>query len=275
MTPGSPPSSWRAASAAPATWPRSRACGAPPSTPAASGARYSVQPAWTASWAAGPRASSDAAPTTGRGAEARTGHDPHDTQPFRHHRGPAAILVATRHDDGLLRRLADSPRSTRWCWVKWRARAATRSKPRTGSRWRATSRAPARPWSWRRRRWSRSEAELRTCDASPSRTSSRSRPATPRRCAVLAPSTRRIRRAGFIIGPHVNVYNRAALAEHAPLGAGAWVAPLELSLEAVGQSTRRKTRWRARAGRWRAKCSPSAACRWPSRRAASRRATTG
>ena len=40
-------------------------------------------------------------------------------------------------------------------------------------------------------------------------------------------------RPAFTIGPHVNVYNRAALAEHAALGAGAWVAPLELSLDAV------------------------------------------
>lgn len=40
-------------------------------------------------------------------------------------------------------------------------------------------------------------------------------------------------RPAFTIGPHINVYNRAALAEHAALGAGAWVAPLELSLDAV------------------------------------------
>ncbi|HET9820213.1 MAG TPA: U32 family peptidase, partial [Burkholderiaceae bacterium] len=40
-------------------------------------------------------------------------------------------------------------------------------------------------------------------------------------------------RPAFTIGPHVNVYNRAALVEHAALGARAWVAPLELGLEAV------------------------------------------
>jgi len=40
-------------------------------------------------------------------------------------------------------------------------------------------------------------------------------------------------RPAFTIGPHVNVYNRAALVEHAALGAGAWVAPLELGLDAV------------------------------------------
>nr|MBP9911581.1 U32 family peptidase [Rubrivivax sp.] len=41
-------------------------------------------------------------------------------------------------------------------------------------------------------------------------------------------------RPAFVIGPHVNVYSRAALAEWAPLGAGTWVPPLELSLDAVG-----------------------------------------
>ena len=38
----------------------------------------------------------------------------------------------------------------------------------------------------------------------------------------------------FVLGPHVNVYSRPALAEHAALGAIRWVAPVELSLEAVG-----------------------------------------
>jgi len=41
-------------------------------------------------------------------------------------------------------------------------------------------------------------------------------------------------RPAFVIGPHVNVYSRAALAEWAPRGAGTWVPPLELSLDAVG-----------------------------------------
>lgn len=35
------------------------------------------------------------------------------------------------------------------------------------------------------------------------------------------------------IGPHVNVYNRPALEELAPLGAARWVPPLELALDAV------------------------------------------
>jgi len=45
--------------------------------------------------------------------------------------------------------------------------------------------------------------------------------------------TERPPRPPFVIGPHVNVYNRAALVEHAALGAGRWVAPLELPLDAV------------------------------------------
>ncbi len=38
----------------------------------------------------------------------------------------------------------------------------------------------------------------------------------------------------FVLGPHINVYNRPALEEHAALGAIRWVAPVELSLEAIG-----------------------------------------
>lgn len=41
-------------------------------------------------------------------------------------------------------------------------------------------------------------------------------------------------RHAFVIGPHVNVYSRAALVECAPLGAGTWVPPLELALDAIG-----------------------------------------
>jgi collagenase-like PrtC family protease len=37
----------------------------------------------------------------------------------------------------------------------------------------------------------------------------------------------------FVLGPHINIYNRDALAEHAALGAGRWVAPLELPLDAL------------------------------------------
>jgi collagenase-like PrtC family protease len=41
-------------------------------------------------------------------------------------------------------------------------------------------------------------------------------------------------RLPFVLGPHINIYNRAALEEHAALGAGQWVAPVELALDAVG-----------------------------------------
>jgi collagenase-like PrtC family protease len=40
-------------------------------------------------------------------------------------------------------------------------------------------------------------------------------------------------RPPFLLGPHVNVYSREALAELAPLGVVAWVPPLELALEDV------------------------------------------
>ncbi len=40
-------------------------------------------------------------------------------------------------------------------------------------------------------------------------------------------------RLPFVLGPHINIYNRAALIEHAGLGAGRWVAPLELALDAL------------------------------------------
>jgi collagenase-like PrtC family protease len=39
----------------------------------------------------------------------------------------------------------------------------------------------------------------------------------------------------FVLGPHLNVYSRPALAEHARLGAVRWVAPLELSLDAIAR----------------------------------------
>ena len=40
-------------------------------------------------------------------------------------------------------------------------------------------------------------------------------------------------RRPFVLGPHINVYSRAALVEHAALGATRWVAPVELALEAL------------------------------------------
>lgn len=39
----------------------------------------------------------------------------------------------------------------------------------------------------------------------------------------------------FTLGPHLNIYSAAALREHAALGADRWVAPVELSLDAVGR----------------------------------------
>ena len=38
----------------------------------------------------------------------------------------------------------------------------------------------------------------------------------------------------FVAGPHINIYSRPALMEHASLGAVRWVAPVELSIDAVG-----------------------------------------
>jgi collagenase-like PrtC family protease len=40
-------------------------------------------------------------------------------------------------------------------------------------------------------------------------------------------------RVPLVLGPHLNVYSRAALVEHADLGATRWVAPVELSLDAI------------------------------------------
>lgn len=41
--------------------------------------------------------------------------------------------------------------------------------------------------------------------------------------------------APFVLGPHLNVYSRPALQEYQRFGATRWVAPLELSLSAIGQ----------------------------------------
>jgi collagenase-like PrtC family protease len=37
----------------------------------------------------------------------------------------------------------------------------------------------------------------------------------------------------FVLSPHLNIYSREALVEHAAWGAGRWVAPVELSLDAM------------------------------------------
>ena len=41
-------------------------------------------------------------------------------------------------------------------------------------------------------------------------------------------------RVPFVLGPHINIYSRAALVEHAALGATRWVAPVELAIDAIG-----------------------------------------
>lgn len=40
-------------------------------------------------------------------------------------------------------------------------------------------------------------------------------------------------RVPLVLGPHINIYSRAALQEHADLGAERWVAPVELPLDAL------------------------------------------
>ncbi|MFO1339405.1 MAG: U32 family peptidase [Burkholderiaceae bacterium] len=40
-------------------------------------------------------------------------------------------------------------------------------------------------------------------------------------------------RVPLVLGPHLNIYSRAALVEHAALGASRWVAPVELALDAL------------------------------------------
>ncbi len=40
----------------------------------------------------------------------------------------------------------------------------------------------------------------------------------------------------FVIGPHINVYNRQALQLHADWGAVRWVAPVEMPLSAIGRA---------------------------------------
>ena len=81
-----------------------------------------------------------------------------------------------------------------------------------------------------------SEAELRTLRriAEQDEFAVEAGDASALRGLAAAHAARPAQRRPFTLGPHVNVYNRAALAAHAALGAGAWVAPLELGLDAVG-----------------------------------------
>ncbi|MCW5611606.1 MAG: U32 family peptidase [Rubrivivax sp.] len=55
-------------------------------------------------------------------------------------------------------------------------------------------------------------------------------------------------RPPFVLGPHINVYSRAALEEVAPLGAATWVPPLELPLDAVARVNPPADRVRGPAG---------------------------
>jgi len=45
----------------------------------------------------------------------------------------------------------------------------------------------------------------------------------------------RPQRPGFTLGPHINIYSRESLEEHAALGATRWVPPLEVALDAIGR----------------------------------------
>ena len=56
-------------------------------------------------------------------------------------------------------------------------------------------------------------------------------------------------RVPLVLGPHLNVYSRAALVEHAGLGAARWVAPVELPLDAVARVNPRDDRVPAGDGR--------------------------
>jgi len=65
---------------------------------------------------------------------------------------------------------------------------------------------------------------------------------------LAAEAHARPERRPFILGPHINIYNRAALAEHAALGAGTWVAPVELALDGVAAANPPHDRVRGPAG---------------------------
>lgn len=80
-----------------------------------------------------------------------------------------------------------------------------------------------------------SEAELRTLRriAEQDEFAVEAGDASALRMLAAARTVRPAQRLPFTLGPHINIYNRAALAEHAVLGAGSWVPPLELALDAV------------------------------------------
>jgi len=81
-----------------------------------------------------------------------------------------------------------------------------------------------------------SEAELRTVRrlAEQDEFAVEAGDASALRVLAQAHAAGRLRRP-FTLGPHINIYNRAALVEHADLGALTWVAPLELAIDAVAR----------------------------------------
>ncbi len=56
-------------------------------------------------------------------------------------------------------------------------------------------------------------------------------------------------RVPLVLGPHLNIYSRAALQEHADLGAERWVAPVELSLDQLAAVNPARDPVRTPAGR--------------------------
>lgn len=55
-------------------------------------------------------------------------------------------------------------------------------------------------------------------------------------------------RVPLVLGPHLNIYSRQALEQHADLGATQWVAPVELALDAVARVNPAADRVRTPAG---------------------------
>jgi collagenase-like PrtC family protease len=82
-----------------------------------------------------------------------------------------------------------------------------------------------------------SEAELRTLRriAEQDEFAVEAGDATALQVLARAHAERGATRPAFVLGPHINIYSRTALVEHAVLGAGRWVAPLELALDAVAR----------------------------------------
>jgi O2-independent ubiquinone biosynthesis protein UbiV len=56
-----------------------------------------------------------------------------------------------------------------------------------------------------------------------------------------AAALHRLAGRAFVIGPHINIYSGAALAELVALGAVRWVPPVELSIDAIGAANAART----------------------------------